>query len=57
MGQLWFVNAPRIFSMLWGLLKFFMSAKTLEKTKIFGKNSNYKEELCKEFGTEQLPDF
>ena len=57
MGQLWFVNAPAMFTTLWAFAKMFLSAKTLQKTKIFGKKHNFNEELCKELGKENLPDF
>lgn len=57
MGQLWFVNIPKLFSICWGFLKMFLSERTLDKTKIFGRNQDYQTEMHELLGKENIPDF
>ena len=58
-AQLWFINVPTIFSICWMFIKLFMSAKTQEKSRVFGRNQEKKmiEAICKELGKENLPEY
>lgn len=55
MGQLWVVNAPMIFSVLWSVTKIWLDKKTRDKIKICG--SGFKKEQLKVIDADNLPDF
>ena len=55
MGQLWIVNAPFMFSVLWSILKLWLDEKTKKKIKIYG--SGFKKDLLKVVDSDNLPDF
>ena len=48
--------APKMFTIIWNLMKSFLSAATLDKIKIFGCDSNeWKSALLEEIDADQLP--
>lgn len=55
MGNLWIVNAPTIFNLIWKIVKPWINEQTLSKICILG--TNYKETLHKHVDPAQLPDF
>jgi len=55
LGQMWIINAPKIFSACWKFIKYFLSAKTLEKIKIYG--TDYQQEMHATLGKQNLPTF
>ena len=54
-GQMYVVNAGWMFTFIWAMVKVWISEKTKNKVKIFGKN--YKKELYKICDPSQLPEF
>ena len=55
MGRLYIINAPFLFSMLWGIAKGFLDEKTVKKISILG--SGFKSDLLKTIDEQQLPTF
>ncbi|KAL7635635.1 UNVERIFIED_CONTAM: hypothetical protein RMT77_013452 [Armadillidium vulgare] len=48
------INAPKVFSVLFSIIKPFIQTNTMKRIKIFGKNE-WKEVLLKEIDADQLP--
>jgi len=55
LGNLYIVNAPWVFNMIWKIVKPWLNDQTLSKIKILG--SNYKEVLLNAIDAENLPKF
>lgn len=55
MGAAYVVNAPKLFSLLWAIVKGFLDERTRSKVRIIG--SNYRPVLLEAIDAENLPEF
>lgn len=55
LGRMLIINAPRLFTMVWGTIKGFLDKKTVKKISIFG--ADYQNELLSLVAPENIPDF
>jgi len=53
MIRTYFINVPRMFSIVWSIVKWWLDEKTRDKICIIGKD--YKKSLLKDFDEDQLP--
>lgn len=54
LGQMFIINAPKIFSMIWSVVKLWLDKRTLAKIKVYG--SDYREKLYHYVDPHDLPE-
>ena len=54
LGQMFIVNAPKIFTMMWSVIKLWLDKRTLMKIKVYG--SDFKEKILQYIDPDDLPD-
>ncbi|OII76104.1 CRAL TRIO domain-containing protein [Cryptosporidium andersoni] len=57
LGQMFIVNAPSIFTVIWNFVKSLLDEKTVKKISVYSSKDNWKKKLLEYVDENQLPEF